>query len=245
MNKFAKILTGGMVCLVFASSARAEPIYHQKYYPDGSGPFPAVIALHTSGGFKTVKHLIQRYVDDGFAVYAPNFFVKHGITLRSRMEIFGRYREDIEKELSEIVDLMKNDPKVDQKNVFAAGFSNGGFWVCYLTGSSKVNAGVSHYGVWKANFGREITNPYPMKYFSKSSAPILALHGDDDRIQKIEFAEETWHELKRSGATLETHVYFGAGHVWDRKHSSKFDYIEKIDRDSHKRTIKFFQKYIK
>ena len=245
MNKYVHSLLGLMVCFIFSSNARAEAIYHEKTYPDGSGPFPAVIALHTSGGFKTVKHLIQRYVDDGFVVYAPDFFVKHGITPRSRMDTFDRFREDIEKDLSEIVDLMVNDPKVQKENIFATGFSNGGFWVGYLTGSSKVSAGVSHYGVWKANFGREMTNPYPMKYFSKSSAPILALHGDDDRIQKIEFAEETWHELKRSGATLETHVYFGAGHVWDRKHSSKFDYIEKIDRDSHKRTIKFFQKYIK
>ena len=123
MNKYAKILMGGMVCLIFASSARAEPIYHEKYYPDGSGPFPVVIALHTSGGFKSVKHLIQRYVDDGFAVYAPDFYKRHGLTPRTRMETFDRFREDIEKDLSEIVDLMKNDPKVQKKNIFATGFS--------------------------------------------------------------------------------------------------------------------------
>ncbi len=38
---------------------------------------PAVIALHTSGGFKTVQHLIKRYVDDGFVVYAPDFFSRY------------------------------------------------------------------------------------------------------------------------------------------------------------------------
>ena len=123
MNKYAKILMGGIVCLIFASNARAEPIYHEKYYPDGSGPFPVVIALHTSGGFKSVKHLIQRYVDDGFAVYAPDFFKRYGLTPRTRMETFDRFREDIEKDLSEIVDLMKNDPKVQKKNIFATGFS--------------------------------------------------------------------------------------------------------------------------
>ena len=107
-----------------------------------SGPFPAVLALHTSGGFRSINHLFQRYVNDGFAVYVPDFFTSHGITTRKRMETFSTYREDIEK-----------------KNVFAVGFSNGGFWVCYLTGNSEVNAGVSHYGVWKANRGRKITNP--------------------------------------------------------------------------------------
>ena len=66
MKKCANVFLGLVVCLIFAGSVRAEAIYHEKFYPDGSGPFPAVIALHTSGGFKTVKHLIQRYVDDGF-----------------------------------------------------------------------------------------------------------------------------------------------------------------------------------
>ena len=219
MNKYAKILMGGIFFLIFASSAQSEPIYHEKYYPDGSGPFPVVIALHTSGGFKSVKHLIQRYVDDGFAVYAPDFFKRHGLTPRTRMETFSTYRENIEEELTEIVDLMKNDTKINKKNVFAVGFSNGGFWVGYLTGSSKVNAGVSHYGVWKANMGREITNPYPMRYFSKSSSPILALHGEEDGTQRMEFVEEAWDEVKDRGGRLETHVYSDADHAWDQKYS--------------------------
>ena len=245
MNKYTKILMGGMVCLILASSARAEPIYHEKYYPDGSGPFSAVIALHSSGGFKAVKHLIQRYVDDGFAVYAPDFFKRHGLTARTRMETFSTYRENIEEELTEIVDLMKNDTKINKKNVFASGFSNGGFWVGYLTGSSKVNAGVSHYGVWKANMGGEITNPYPMKYFSKSSTPILALHGEDDGTQRMKFVEPAWDEVKDRGGRLETHVYSDADHAWDKKYSTRWKYNEEVDKDSHKRTIEFFRKNMK
>ena len=227
------------------SNISSSPIYHEKYYPDGSGPFPAVIALHTSGGFKTVKHLIQRYVDDGFAVYAPDFFKRHGLTPRTRMETFSTYRENIEEELTEIVDLMKNDTKINKKNVFAVGFSNGGFWVGYLTGSSNVNAGVSHYGVWKANFGREITNPYPMRYFSNSSSPILALHGEEDGTQRMKFVEEAWDEVKDRGGRLETHVYSDADHAWDKKNSTRWEYNEEVDKDSHKRTIDFYRKHMK
>ena len=245
MNKCANFLVALVVCLIFSSSVRAEANYHEKFYPGGSGPFPAVIVLHTSGGFKTVKYLIQRYVDDGFAVYAPDFFVKHGITPRSRMDTFDRFREDIEKDLSAVVGLMRNDPKVQKENIFASGFSNGGFWVSYLTGSSKVSAGVTHYGVWKANFGREMTNPYPMKYFSKFSTPILALHGDDDETQRPKFAEEAWDEIKSRGATLETHIYSDAGHAWDRKNHRKYTYNESVTKDSHKRTIEFFRKYMR
>jgi dienelactone hydrolase len=245
MNKCSNFFLGLVVCLIFSSSARAEAIYHEKFYPDGSGPFPAVIVLHSSGGFERVKHRIQQYVDDGFVVYAPDFFVKHSITRSNRMETFDSFREAIEKDLSEIVFLMRNDPKVQKDNIFATGFSNGGFWVGYLTGTSKVSAGVSHFGVWKANRGREMTNPYPMKYFSKSSTPILALHGDDDGTQKLKFAEEAWDELKSRGATLETHVYSGVGHAWDVKNHRRYVYNESAAKDSHKRTIEFFKKYLK
>ncbi len=240
----ARIFAGSLICLIFTHSAWAEPIYHEKFYPEGSGPFPAVIALHSSGGFKRIKHLVQRYVDDGFAVYAPDFFTRHGLTPRTRMETFSTYRENIEEELAEIVDLMKSDSNIQKNNIFAVGFSNGGFWVCYLTGTSKVKAGVSHYSVWKANFGREITNPYPMKYFSTSSSPILALHGDDDGTQRLEFVEQAWDEVKSQGGALETHIYAGADHAWDRTDSKKWEYNEEVDKDSHRMTIEFFKKYL-
>ena len=96
-----RILVGSLICLIFTHSAWAEPIHHEKFYPKGSGPFPAVIALHSSGGFKRIKHLVQRYIDDGFAVYAPDFFTRHGLTPRTRMETFSTYRENIEGELSD------------------------------------------------------------------------------------------------------------------------------------------------
>ena len=234
-----------LFCLVLVSGARAEPIYYEKFYPKGTGPFPAVIALHTSGGFRTVKHLIKRYVDEGFAVYAPDFFIKHGLTPRTRMQTFNEYRKDIERELSEIVKLMKNDPKIERENVFATGFSNGGFWVCYLAGTAQVSAGVSHYGVWKANFGREWENEYPMKYFSSKSSPILALHGEEDGTQRIRYAEQAWDDIQVMEGKLEFHVYPEAGHAWDRKNHFKYLYNEDVDKDSHKRTIDFFRKFMK
>jgi dienelactone hydrolase len=194
-------------------------IYHQKAYPTGSGPFPAVIALHTSGGAKGTRNLIENYrketwLKSGYAWYAPNFFDRHGITTKSRMETFDDYREHIEKELAAIIALMKSDPKIDSKNIFAIGFSNGGFWTSFLAGKGIVTAGASHYGVWKANMGQDMTNPYPMEYFSSKSSPLLALHGEDDSTQKIEFFSEVWSQIKDT-PKIEEHVYSDAGHAWD------------------------------
>jgi dienelactone hydrolase len=55
----------------------------------------------------------------------------------------------------------------------------------------------------------------------------------------------SWDEIRSRGATLEIHIYSGAGHAWDRKNLRKHIFNEHVNKDSHKRTIKFFQKYMK
>ena len=156
------------------------------------------------------------------------------------------------KELAAIITLMKADPKVDSKNIFAIGFSNGGFWASYLAGKGIVTAASSHYGVWKANFGRDMTNPYPMKYFSSKSSPLLALHGEDDSTQKIMFFHKAWSQIEDT-PNIEEHVYDNAGHVWDCfppsavKHiCNKFDgQNREVTNDALKRTLDFFIKHSK
>ena len=233
-------------------------IIHKKAYPTGPGPFPGIISLHSSGGFQGSNLLIENFrsetwVKAGYAWYAPNFFAKHGITTRTRMDTFDKYREDIEKELTAIITLMKADPKIDSKNIFAVGFSNGGFWTSYLAGKGIVTAASSHYGVWKANMGRDMENPYPMEYFSSKSSPLLALHGEDDSTQKIKFFNEAWSQIKDT-PKIEEHIYDDAGHVWDcfpiyskmERICGKFDDPDReVTNDALKRTLAFFKKHTK
>jgi dienelactone hydrolase len=233
-------------------------IIHEKNYPTGPGPFPGIISLHASGGFQNAVTFIENFrsetwVKAGYAWYAPNFFEKHGITPATRMDTFDKYREDIEKELAAIITLMKADPKIDSKNIFAIGFSNGGFWTSYLTGKDIVTAAASHYGVWKANGGRDWTNPYPMEYFSSKSSPLLALHGEDDDTQKIKYFYEAWSQIKDT-PKIEEHVYSDAGHVWDcfpilatlKKVCEQFeDPNREVTDDALKRTLAFFKKHTK
>jgi len=47
------------------------------------------------------------------------------------MDTFSVYLEGIEKELITIVSLMKKGSKIDSKNIYAIGFSNGGFGLVF------------------------------------------------------------------------------------------------------------------
>jgi dienelactone hydrolase len=78
---------------------------------EGSGSFPVVIALHTSGGFRTVKPQISKYTDAGYAVYAPDFFRRHGISKSNHFETWTTYRTAIEAELLELIAAIKKDPQ--------------------------------------------------------------------------------------------------------------------------------------
>jgi len=234
-------------------------IYHEKNYPTGLGPFPAIISLHASGGFSGTKALVENFrsetwVKSGYAWYAPNFFGKHGITNKTRMDTFSVYREDIEKELGAIVETMKNDPRIDGKNIYAIGFSNGGFWTSFLAGKGIVTAAASHYGVWRACKGADCGNNYPVNYFSSKSSPLLALHGYHDSTQKIEYFDAAWHKIEKT-PKIEKHIYNNAGHVWDcfpsfpklkEVCSNKFDGPNReVTNDALKRTLEFFKKHAK
>ncbi|MEK9770162.1 MAG: dienelactone hydrolase family protein, partial [Betaproteobacteria bacterium] len=81
--KLCLIVFGAVLAV---QSFSAEPIYHEVFYPKSNGPVPAVVLLHTSGGFKTVKGQIRKYTSAGYAVYVPDFFKRHGITKSNRFE---------------------------------------------------------------------------------------------------------------------------------------------------------------
>ena len=68
-----------------------------------------------SGGYKTVRKSVNGFLAAGYAVYTPNFFERHGISHQNRFETWTKYREQIEQELVEIVQVATLDPKTNPK----------------------------------------------------------------------------------------------------------------------------------
>ena len=231
---------------LFFGSAFSEPIYHEKKYPSGNEPFPVVILLHSSGGFKSdymMSYIGSDYLKNGFAIYAPDFFKRHGITSQTRKKTWTTFREPIEKELSEIVAIVKQDKKIDSKNIFAVGFSNGGYWATYLAGTKQVNAASSHYGVWTFKGG---LNGYPVKYVKKDCSPLLVLHPIKDQIQKIEYVKSHIEKAKKTCAKVKVHYYNNGGHAWEsQKYQGGVGYNKDVWKDAVNKTIIFFKNNMK
>lgn len=235
--------------LLFSNFAIAEPIYHEKKYPKGDGSFPAVILLHTSGGYKSDAYINDRgefFLKEGFAIYAPDFFKRHGITPKTRLKTFTQFRKNIEQELLEIVELVKKDPKVNPNNVFAVGFSNGGFWATYLSSTGKINAASSHYGVWQFGGPKNLTKGYPVKYIKKECSPLLVLHPEKDVVQKYKFVKPEIDRVKKRCKDIKVHIYDKGGHNWgSSRYKGGVGYNPDIYKDAMKRTIVFFKSNLK
>jgi dienelactone hydrolase len=211
-----------MLLLLFKfTAANAEPIFHERYYPSGDGPFPTIILLHTSGGYKTIKRKrqVEPYLRLGYAVVTPDYYKKHGISKRTRQSGFFEDREAIDKDLSELVSFIKKDPKIDGNNLFAIGYSAGSFPAIFLASSNLVSAASAHYGVWRPNFGRREmeSDEYPVKYFTKSSAPFLAIHAKDDGTQDYFYAENAWGRIRAIGFDIKTETFETGGHPFKDK----------------------------
>ena len=219
----------------------AEPIYHETKYPLGSEPFPAVILLHSSGGFKSnylMNYIGNDYLNAGFAIHSPDFFKRHGITPKTRGKTWTTFRKPIENELTELVEVIKRDPKIDKKNIFAVGFSNGGYWATYLAGSKQVNAASSHYGVWNFTGG---LNGYPAKYIKKDCNSLLVLHPKKDTTQPLKRVRPQINKALKKCAAVKVHYYDNGGHAWEsKKYKGGAGYNKKIWKDAAKRTINFF-----
>jgi dienelactone hydrolase len=230
---------------LFPNLLFADPIKHDKKYPDGKGPFPAVIILHTSGGYNKDVHFYGHgkfFLDSGYAIYAPDFFSKHGLTPKTRERTWSKYLKNIEQELSEIVNVMKSDPKIDKEKIFAVGFSNGGFWATYLAGTSQVKAGSTHYGVWGF---KKLNSANPLNYLNKNSSPILILHPKKDTVQKMRWVEPRVKKALKINPKNKAHFYDKGGHNWSStRYKNGIGYNKEVYIDAMNRTVNFFNSFL-
>ena len=90
----AAILSLGAFLFFFAGAALAgssdimvgvkHEMKAQLFVPEGPGPFPGVLVLHTSGGLQPADTAFaERLAKDGYVALVPAFLDAYGITARS------------------------------------------------------------------------------------------------------------------------------------------------------------------
>ena len=205
--------------------------------PDGPGPHPGVVVLHTSGGLRSPDMEYAKQLSRaGYACLVPAFMDAYHITGANRAAAFTTYHDRIYADLVDGVDRLRRMDMVAGRKIGAVGFSNGGYWAAALAAAGKVEAGVSYYGVL-SGFGGE-TRRHLKESVTGASSPILILHGLNDTVQPVDGAWFLNRLLGAAGAPHDMHLY-SAGHDFERDGQNA-----DAAADSWKRTLTFFNAHL-
>jgi len=184
--------------------------------PDGAGPYPAILLLHTSGGLQSadIKYA-RRLVAEGYVVLLPAFLDAYGIRPRTRQLTFTSYAQPIYADFVASLESLRSHDKVNAKRVGAIGFSNGGYFALWLAATGQVQAGISYYGALTGAATDKSLERF-REAFNNTSAAVLILHGTDDSTVPVGKAIELDSILAAAQSRHEFHQYPGAEHRFDR-----------------------------
>jgi carboxymethylenebutenolidase len=213
--------------------------------PEGQGPFPAVLVLHTSSGLRP-KDLdyAKRLAGEGYVCLVPAFMEAYGITNETRQATFTTHGDEIFADLVDAVELLKKRPEVAQEKIGVVGFSNGGYWAMLLAARAKIRAGVSYYGAFTAA-GADRSLKRFQQVFTKESSPVLILHGSRDTTVYADSVQRLFSILDEKKSPYDGKIYSGAGHSYDRAGDgidAKADAV--ATADSWTRTLAFFREHL-
>lgn len=198
------------------------------FEPEGSGPFPAVVALHGSNGMVNGAGLVRSFtlpvVSLGYAVYLPHYFERTGTVRSDPRTSLANFRPWMQV-VADSVSFAAVQPKVDPERIGFVGVSLGAFLgLAVASQDSRIKAVVDFFGGLPEPFLERLTR----------MAPTLVLHGDADTIVPVSEARKLVAALAALGVPHDAKIYPNEGHV--------FSALAALD--AARRTIQFLDRHL-
>src|SRR3989441_5227674 len=228
-------LEGGMVTFPMDTVTISAYLARTKF----KGPVPGIIVIHENRGLlEHFKDVCRRLAKLGYVALAVDLASAEGGTakysdLAQVTAILGRTPpEQLVAMLNAGVTYLQGLPSVRRDRIGAVGFCFGGGMTWRLaTSNSSVRAAVPFYG----------PNP-PLEDVPKIKAAVLAIYGElDTRIDAgIPAIREA---MQRAGITPRIRTYPRANHPFF--HDTGDRYHETSAKDAWRRTVAWFERYLK
>lgn len=198
------------------------------FKPEGDGPHPAVLLLHTCAAVdfdpQHMRYWVRQALERGYVAFVVDSWTQRGIAeiCRSRPPGFIPIHLMVRsRDAYEALSHLAKFKFVDASRVAAIGFSNGGR-TSYLLGSSAIAEMYAVEGgrfaataaVYGQCFNRELGATFLRPDVNR---PLLSLLGERDEDGNPEDCIPRLQELKSRGVVVDWHVFPGAGHAWDQQ----------------------------
>ena len=118
LNSLGMLVVAGVLWPLFVMPALADSttikvgvnknIDAHQMTPDGPGPYPAILVLHTSGGLQAGDfEFAKRLVQEGYVVLVPAFLEAYGIQAKTRQSTFTTHAQSIYADFGASLDLLR------------------------------------------------------------------------------------------------------------------------------------------
>lgn len=201
---------------------------YQSYLaaPTEAGPYPAIVLIHSFNGLEAgYRDLTDQFAAAGFVVLAVGW------------QTFERSPSDalIEQLLVDSIDFLTVRDDVDPDRLGLTGFCAGGrYTMLFLPQVKAFSVGVAWYGF--PNSGE----PAAADLVADLTAPMLIIHGTEDRPSPIAAIYEYALALDAADAYFELKVYQGEPHGFMLVNGQLRD--DEIAQDAFYQMVSFFQR---
>jgi dienelactone hydrolase len=241
----------------------SSPLEMAIYKPQGAGPFPAVVIVHSCGGLRPeMRTWSKAALDRGYVVFVMDSLYPRGLDNGCYPpRSVGTPRGA--KDALQAREHLRKFPFVDQDRVALVGFSWGAM-VGLLVSSKAVANQLS-----SVRFNA-VASFYPFCYFpgggqfpafeflrADVDKPLLLLMGGEDTETPPAECLPRLERLRSQGAPVESHLYPNATHCWDCSSLGSFSKIDfqgnrvfyrydpEVTQDSTERTFAFFARHLR
>lgn len=219
------------------------------FKPNGKGPFPAVVLVHTCGGIKDahIRTHAKEILEQGYVVlvqdsFNPRGFQDCGPSNRNALPALIA-ASDSYAALNHLSKLSF----VDSGRIYQVGYSWGAFGATLLASgelAEKLNASGSRFRATVSNYSTCNSNGRP-SIFKSTDRPVLMLIGEKDSETPPVSCFPLLQELKDAGKPVSWHVFSGATHGWDKSGQSGLGYYynEEVAREATRMMLQFFKQH--
>ncbi len=236
---------------VTITGALGDPVLAYVARPNGTGPFPGVVAVHHMPGWdEFYQEFARRLANHGYVTIAPDLYGRQGHgtpdDVAAKVRASGGVADDqVLGDMTAAARWLRSRSDSNGKVGIVGSCSGGRQALMVASRSNDFDAVIDLWGGGVVAPKESLTAKQPVApidYTSDLKAPLLGIFGNDD--QRPSPAEVDTHEaeLKRHGKEYEFHRYTGAGHgffYYDRPM-----YRQQQAMDGWNKVFDFFKKHL-